>query len=61
MVAVLVPLLRLRVKVLKKKLCISHSFSLFPSSWCFWTNWQKLFSNLPPIAGLSVCGQNRSY
>ena len=44
-----------------KKLCTSHCFSLFLSSWCFWTNWQKLLSNLSPIAALSVCSQNRSY
>ena len=23
-----------------KNFCNSHSFSLFPSCWCFWTDWQ---------------------
>ena len=35
-------------------------FSLSLSRQCFWTDWQKLFSNFSPIAALSACDQDWS-
>ena len=51
-----------RVRVKRKKLCIWHSsfFSFFPSRDFFWTDWQKLFSKLCPVAALSACDHYRS-
>ena len=37
------------------------SFSFSSSLQRFWTDWQKLSSNVCPIAALNACDQDRSY